>query len=131
VSASAATSSSDTKKKKKKTLGLITFDLDDTLYPIDPVIAEANAAFAKAMNNFGYDKIRPTDIDDTGKKIRAEIAKSDPKAAAILTHTEVRKLAIRREMEDVMLQRKLQETAEDWATEVQFLADIVVEHAKK
>jgi len=29
-------------KKESQTLGLITFDLDDTLYPIDKVVAEAN-----------------------------------------------------------------------------------------
>ena len=29
-------------KKESQTLGLLTFDLDDTLYPIAPVVAEAN-----------------------------------------------------------------------------------------
>ena len=31
-------------KKNKATLGLITFDLDDTLYPVGPVFTEANQA---------------------------------------------------------------------------------------
>ena len=31
-------------KKKKATLGFITFDLDDTLYPVGPVFTEANQA---------------------------------------------------------------------------------------
>ena len=33
-----------TKAKNKATLGLITFDLDDTLYPVGPVFTEANQA---------------------------------------------------------------------------------------
>ena len=32
------------KKKNKATLGFITFDLDDTLYPVGPVFTEANQA---------------------------------------------------------------------------------------
>ena len=35
-------SSGTTKAKERQTLGLLTFDLDDTLYPIDKVVAEAN-----------------------------------------------------------------------------------------
>ena len=31
-------------KKKVKELGLLTFDLDDTLYPIAPIIEAANSA---------------------------------------------------------------------------------------
>ena len=31
-------------KKNKATLGFITFDLDDTLYPVGPVFTEANEA---------------------------------------------------------------------------------------
>lgn len=36
-------SSPETSSIPTKTLGLVTFDLDDTLYPILPVIQEANA----------------------------------------------------------------------------------------
>ena len=117
--------------QKKATLGLITFDLDDTLYPIAPVIEEANAAFANAMAKFGYEGIAPQDINLTGKIIRSEIAETDPEAAAILTHTEIREMAIRCEMETIMLKRKLQETADAWATPVSSLADVVVAYAKK
>jgi len=118
-------------KTKPKTLGLLTFDLDDTLYPITPVIDEANAAFARAMGRFGYEGLTPMDIVQTAKLMREEIAEEDPKAAAILTHTEIRELAIRREMENIMLAQKLKETADDWATPVSALADVVVAHAKK
>lgn len=116
---------------KTKTLGLLTFDLDDTLYPIAPVIDEANAAFARAMARFGYQGLTPMDIVETGKLIREELAAENPSHAVVLTHTEVRELSIRREMENIMLAKKLKETADDWATPVGDLADIVVANAKK
>ena len=98
------------------------------VYPVAPVIDEANTAFARAMARFGYTGIQPIDIVNTGKKIREEM---DPQEAAILTHTQIRELAIRREMEQFMLKRKLQETADDWATPVSDLGDIIVKNAKK
>mmetsp|Transcript_31762 Transcript_31762/g.64640 ORF Transcript_31762/g.64640 Transcript_31762/m.64640 type:complete len:174 (+) Transcript_31762:1338-1859(+) len=39
-----------TLKKNKTSLGLITFDLDDTLYPVSPVFMDANQAFANAVS---------------------------------------------------------------------------------
>jgi FMN phosphatase YigB (HAD superfamily) len=131
-SISSSTAASKSKNgKKPKTLGLITFDLDDTLYPIAPVIEEANRAFARSMESFGYGSIEPQDIVDTGKAIREEIAVDSPDRAAVLTHTEIRQLAIRREMERITLTRKLKACADDWATPVSSLSPIVVQHAKK
>ena len=127
----AETSKSKTTATKQKKLGLLTFDLDDTLYPIKPVLDDANAAFARAMERFGYEGLTPNDIVETAKQIREEIAKDDPTTAAVLTHTEIRELAIRRELEKQMLSKKLKETADDWATPVDNLADVVVAHAKK
>lgn len=126
-----ATAGASSGEPKKKTLGLLTFDLDDTLYPIAPVIDEANAAFARAMARFGYEGLTPMDIVETGKLIREEIAAQNPKSAVVLTHTEIRELSIRREMENIMLAKKLKETADDWATPVSDLASIVVANAKK
>lgn len=135
ASAAVKTTYSDasiTVSPRTKTLGLLTFDLDDTLYPIQPVINEANAAFASAMKSFGFDNIQPEDIDKTAREIRAEVAARDgPAAAAVLSHTEIRVMAIRREMEKIILQRKLQATADDWATPVSALSSVVVSHAKK
>jgi hypothetical protein len=131
-SISSSTAASKSKNgKKPKTLGPITFDLDDTLYPIAPVIEEANRAFARSMESFGYGSIEPQDIVDTGKAIREEIAVDSPDRAAVLTHTEIRQLAIRREMERITLTRKLKACADDWATPVSSLSPIVVQHAKK
>jgi len=114
---------------KRKTLGLLTFDLDDSLYPVDVVLDEANAAFANAMHNYGFgDDIEPSDIDRTVREIREELP---PEEGLVLTHTEGRKRAIRRVMEKIILERKLQETADDWATPVSDLSPIVVNFAKK
>ncbi len=126
------------KKGKKKRLGLVTFDLDDTLYPIAPVLDEANAAFSAAMSNFGYVDIRPSDIVETGKEIRANLATGgddndassssssssssspagvpDPLRPRTVNHKEIRMAAIRKEMERFILNTKLRQTAADWAT---------------
>lgn len=121
------TTSPSTKPKK---LTLLTFDLDDTLYPMSKVAPEANAAFAKVMTNFGYDDIGPLQIVKTEREIRARIAETDPEKSACLTHTEIRRLAIREEMEKMMYQQKLERCAEDWATQVSSLSPLVVENAK-
>ena len=113
-----------------KTLCLLTFDLDDTLYPLAPVIDEANAAFARAMNKYGFPNIHSEDINKKSILLREEMARVDPQGAAVLTHTELRKLAIRKEMEDVMLARKLEECAQDWATNVESLGPAVVKSAR-
>jgi len=115
---------------KPKTLGLLTFDLDDTLYPIAPVISEANEAFAKAMENFGFSGIKPGDIENAGRQIREEMAVEDPKRAAALSHTEIRMMAIRKQMETVIFLRSLENIAEDEATSVASLSPIIVNNAK-
>jgi hypothetical protein len=129
-SAGAAFSTSTSLCTTKKTLGLLTFDLDDSLYPIAPVLEEANAAFKRAMARFGYDdgNIQPQDIVETARQIREEFP---PEEAAVLTHTEIRILAIRRKMEEFILKKKLQETADSWATQQEDLSPIVVNFAKK
>lgn len=116
---------------ERQTLGLLTFDLDDTLYPIDTVEQAANEAFVTAMTKFGYAGTAPDDIVQAAKDIRAETNLRDPKTAAALTHGQVRELAIRREMERITVQRKLQSCADDWATPVESLSPLVVANAKK
>lgn len=130
-SSSKTSTSSTSSSTAEKTLGLLTFDLDDTLYPIAPVLEGANTAFANALERFGYKDIRPDEIVQVAKQIRSEIAATDAERAATITHTEVRLMAIRQVLEKRILKKKLQETAEDWATEVEFLGRVVVESAKK
>mmetsp|Transcript_2992 Transcript_2992/g.6508 ORF Transcript_2992/g.6508 Transcript_2992/m.6508 type:complete len:423 (-) Transcript_2992:1317-2585(-) len=129
------TTSPTANKKKKKKLGLITFDLDDTLYPIAPVLDEANAAFSTAMSNFGYVDIQPSDIVETGKEIRSQVSPDDdgcdPLKPATVNHKEIRMAAIRKEMEKFILMTKLRQTAEDWATEVDSLTAPVRKSAEK
>jgi len=118
-------------KTESQTLGLLTFDLDDTLYPIGPVEQDANDAFVKAMGTYGFKGLERDDIVRAAKQIREEIGKEDPAAAAILTHTEVRELAIRQKMEEITMIEKLQACADDWATPVESLSALVVQNAKK
>lgn len=125
-----ATAEKTVTKPKVQQLGLLTFDLDDTLYPIAPCVEAANNAFVEAMEKYGFPGLSAFDIVATGKIVRDEIAKEDAEKAAALTHTEIRELAIRREMEKIILQRKLESTAEDWATQVSSLSPIVRKHAE-
>ena len=54
------------------------------------------------MKNYGFENIAPSQIVSTGKKIRSDMAKDDAEKAAVLTHTEIQRLAIREEMEGVV-----------------------------
>jgi hypothetical protein len=87
--------------------------------------------FVDAMARFGYTGLSPSDIVTTGKQIREEISKEDPIKAKALSHTQIRSLAIRREIEKIILERKLQACADDWATQVSSLSPLVVANAKK
>ena len=118
---------------------------DDTLYPIAPVLDEANTAFSNAMSNFGYVGIQPSDIVAAGKAIRADVSHSSAAAAAAasdnnaadplkpttVNHKEIRMAAIRKEMEGFILKTKLKQTAEDWATDVDDLTAPVRKSAEK
>ncbi|KAL7533081.1 hypothetical protein ACHAXR_005031 [Thalassiosira sp. AJA248-18] len=126
ASAQIESDSPTTADHKTKTLGLLTFDLDDSLYPIEPVLREANEIFVKTMSNYGYE-LGENDIVEAGKRIREE---AGPMGTA-MSHTEVRLEAIRREMERAMLAKKLQECAEDWATEVESLTAPIRQSAEK
>lgn len=78
------------------------------------------------MANYGYN-LDTNDIVEAGKRIREEAGP----AGSAMTHTEVRLEAIRREMERKMLEKKLQECAEDWATEVESLTSPIRSSAEK
>jgi len=123
--------STDASKSDAKSLGLLTFDLDDTLYPIAQIVEDANAAFVTAMERFGFEGVDAFDIVNTGKEVREELHAIDPEKAAGLTHTGMRIMAIRREMERIILARKLQQCADDWATPVESLSPIVRKPAQQ
>jgi hypothetical protein len=113
-------------KKKTKNLALVTFDLDDSLYPIEPVLSDANRAFSAAMERYGY-SIDPEDIVKVGKAIREAAGP----AGVSMSHTEVRLQAIKEEMRRVLYEKKLRECAQDWATEVESLTAPLKDSAKK
>ena len=50
-----------------KPLGLITFDLDDSLYAIQPVLEDANQVFVEKMGHYGYE-ITQAEINEAGKR---------------------------------------------------------------
>jgi FMN phosphatase YigB (HAD superfamily) len=118
------------KPTKPKKLTLLTFDLDDTLYPLAKVMDEANTAVTRIMATYGYDTIEPLTIVNTGRDIRERMAITDPERSATLSHTDTRRLAIREEMEKIIFERKLKACAEDWATQVADLSPLVVQNAK-
>ena len=75
-------------------LDLLTFDLDDTLFPIGPVVAEANDAMILRLQTFGYTDANNDEIIAASKRIRTELRE----AGGALTYTELRKQSIRREI---------------------------------
>jgi len=113
-----------------KSLGLITFDLDDTLFPIATVIKEANEAFSKAMAKFGYEGVDPKDITFTSKSMREEMQDDEDGDTLPLTYTELRLRAIRYEMERFITGHKLQQIAIGTATSVDCLHHAVVASAE-
>lgn len=97
----------------------------------DKVLYSTNSTTHNISLPLLHTDITPWTIDTTGRRLRKEMAKTDPEGAAVLTHTEVRLLAIRDEMERITLERKLKGTAEDWATDVESLTEIVVKSAQQ
>jgi FMN phosphatase YigB (HAD superfamily) len=83
------------KPKGRHTLNanLITFDLDDTIFPVGPVVADANKALMQHLSALGCDTTQD-EFMKTTKLIRTELAKDDK----VITYTELRKRAIRKEM---------------------------------
>eukprot|EP00978_Attheya_sp_CCMP212_P002404 scaffold4911_cov54-Attheya_sp.AAC.2 len=76
----------------RRDLTLITFDLDDTLFPIGPVVDEANVAMIEAITKLGYpSSITSETVIETTKNIRKELDSA-------ITYTDLRKLAIRTEL---------------------------------
>lgn len=73
---------------------LITFDLDDTIFPVAPVVADANKALFNHLKSIGCETTQDEYVETT-KQIRIELAKDDK----VITYTELRKRAIRTELE--------------------------------
>jgi FMN phosphatase YigB (HAD superfamily) len=118
------------KAGRGKSLGLITFDLDDTLFPIAAVIDEADEAFSRAMAKFGYEGIDPRDITFTSKSMREDENYDEDGNVIPLTYTEMRLRAIRYEMERFITFHKLEQIAAGTATTIDSLHPTVVASAE-
>lgn len=86
---SRCSASSDEKKPK---LALLTFDLDDTLFPISSVVEDANLAMIRALHDAGYTESTDANIMRHMRGVRS-------KSKRKMTYTEMRKKAIQQEME--------------------------------
>ena len=80
-------------------LNLITFDLDDTIFPIGPVVADANIAQLQTLLRFGYTGASNSEIIAASKQIRNELRD----AGETTTYTNLRKKSIRREIERLLV----------------------------
>ena len=81
-----------TASSKQPNLALLTFDLDDTLFPVAQVVEDANAAMLQALWDAGYTHATNDRIVEHSKVIRRKQKKK-------LTYTELHKRAIQTEME--------------------------------
>jgi len=82
----------------KEELHLLTFDLDDTIFPITPVVNDANIAQLNTLQSkFGYTTACNQQIIAASKQIRTELKQSDTS----ITYTDLRKLSIKREIERI------------------------------
>ncbi len=81
---------------------LITFDLDDTIFPVGPVVHDANVALMNHLQSLGVATSQPDFLAST-KKIRSGLAKE----GKTITYTELRKRAIKYEMEKYLSQEEI------------------------
>ena len=85
-------------KDKEEVLHLLTFDLDDTIFPITPVVNDANIAQLNTLQSkFGYTKACNQQIIAASKQIRTELRETNTS----ITYTDLRKLSVKREIERV------------------------------
>jgi FMN phosphatase YigB (HAD superfamily) len=80
--------------EEKPKLALLTFDLDDTLFPVSTVVEDANLAMIRALHDAGY-------TQSTNASILRHIRGIRSKSKRKMTYTEMRKRAIQQEMESM------------------------------
>lgn len=82
----------DAELKETPKLALLTFDLDDTLFPIGPVVEDANDAMIRAMHRLGFTKSTNKNVLKHTTAIRKSIKYP-------ITYTSLRMRAIQTELE--------------------------------
>jgi FMN phosphatase YigB (HAD superfamily) len=101
---------------------LFTFDLDDTLFPVNEVIQEANDAQLRAMQRLGYTEPTMDQCMVQTKAIRQRVTKP-------MTYTDLRKEAIRAELERMSKTTRTEEQAVNEKVEECFEAWLQERHA--
>lgn len=91
---SPSTAKTFTSQSKALNANLFTFDLDDTLFPVGPVVNDANVALINHLATLGC-KTTQDDFLKTTKSIRRGLADE----GKVITYTELRQRTIRKEME--------------------------------
>ena len=104
---SRSTSTSTSTSTSIKSANLITFDLDDTIFPVGPVVQDANEALITHLTDeCGYDTITQESLIASTKKIRTELKNNDNK---VITYTELRQRAICEEINQHQRQKQQQQ----------------------
>lgn len=83
--------------QKKKTLTLLTFDLDDTLFPVGPVVQDANVAMFDTMAKLGFEDATEEGYLSACRAIRKE--NYQPDSTNPITYSELRRRAVLREVQ--------------------------------
>jgi FMN phosphatase YigB (HAD superfamily) len=78
-------------------LGFLSFDLDDTLFPTSQVVNSANNVMVQQMQSLGFETTVPDFLQQT-RQIRSKLSKPS-------TYTALRRLAIRGEMERLVMRK--------------------------
>jgi putative hydrolase of the HAD superfamily len=73
--------------------------LDDTIFPIDPVIHDANSVMIQTLHSLGFHGACNNEIISASKQIRHDLRMSGNE----ITYTELRKRSIQREIERVAI----------------------------
>ena len=109
-------------------LGLITFDLDDTLFPILPVVQEANEAMFRSLSEFGYDDASEEGYHSACKQLRKELYENMENANPI-TYSELRRRGIYKEMQACSQNDPTKKRNKNGSTNVVVKDMEIVEHA--
>ena len=98
VSSSLSSSQPISTLKEQRKVNLITFDLDDTLFPIGPVVQDANDAMFQTLADLDYPEACLDGYTAACKAIRK--SNYQPGVSNPITYSELRRRAIQIEMEN-------------------------------
>ena len=91
--------------RRRRSLALLTFDLDDTLFPCGPVVAEANEAMIASIVAHGYPTVTNADVLAATKAIRNDLRQAADDNNAPITYTDLRIAAIQSQLQKSLEER--------------------------